>query len=218
MRQFLLPPLFLLCSWTPLLHASASLQVDDAATTDEGQCQLETWLRRQPGVHEGVIAPACTHRGTEWSLALSLTDAAPATHWEAGAKRVLLENTRLAWAAAISHGTDLRHRANGSTSVALPVSISLGSTAGRWLHVQPGWHADDQHRGMTFGAGLELPVAAHWIVLLEHQRKRHSTASEQAGLRLQLHNGVSMDVLLGRQRGTEATRWLTFGLNVPLAR
>jgi len=212
MRPMLFPVL-LLSLWTPLLHAAASLEVDDAGIAPDRTCQLETWLRWERHTTTAVAVPACTHRGTEFSLGLSVSDARHPTRWEASAKRPLFASAHAAAAAVVRHGAGpgIGH---GRSGVALPVSIPLDHRGMALLHVQPGWERSADQQGSTFGVGVELPLNDRWDLLLERQRDAAGVRGTQGGLRLAWMAGITLDLLIGRRSGGDAARWFTVGLNL----
>lgn len=84
----LLPLAWLACSGAA--RAGASLEVDDAAITPEGRCQVESWLRRERGALQATAVPACGVHGSEIGLGLSARRPADvAVDVALGLKRVL---------------------------------------------------------------------------------------------------------------------------------
>ncbi len=200
-------------------HAAASLLVDDAGTTPDGQCQLESWGRRQSDHHALAVVPACTFGGTEWSLGLDHLHGGSSTLWAVAAKRTLRghDDERLQFAASIGIGGDLRHAGTRGWTANLPASVRV-DTAGRLVvHVNVGWEQGRLERGITSGIGSTVRLAAYWSLLAEHWRDAAHDRSSQIGLRRHLRGDASLDLLAGRVHGDASSSWVTVGLNVPLS-
>ncbi len=200
-------------------HAAASLLVDDAGTTPDGQCQLESWVRRHPGQHALTAVPACTFGGTEWSLGLSHLHGGTSTPWAVGAKRTLRgrDGEHLQFAASVGVGGDLRHAGARGWTINLPASVMVDPAGRLVIHFNVGWDQDRVERGMTSGIGSTVRLASHWSLLAEHWRDAAGVRSTQAGLRRHLRGDASLDLLAGRTHDDASSSWLTVGLNVPLS-
>lgn len=200
--------------------AAASLLVDDAGTTPESSCQLESWIRNTTGHSERTAVPACTVAGTEWSFSLSHLRGSGDTPWAIGAKRTLRgwHADRIQLAGALQTGGDLRHGGARGWAINVPLSIAVDRQGDVLIHANTGWVRSRTERGMTFGAGTEIRIAPRWSVLAEQFRDAARQRSSQLGVRRLLRNDASLDLLVGYQHGATSDSWLTVGLNLPLTR
>lgn len=200
------------------VHAAASLLVDDAGTTPEQQCQLESWYRPPAHGAELTAVGACTLRGTEWSLGASHLRQAGSLPWSLGLKRTLLGQDPSPLQIAVSAGwsDDLRQAGPGAFSLQVPVTLRITAEGRLQLHGMLGWHHAGTAQGLEFGAGAQLQASSRWSLLLEHARDSTPARRSQAGLRRHLRSDASIDLLVGRTHH-HADRWLTLGLNLPLA-
>jgi len=200
--------------------AAASLLVDDAGTTPESSCQLESWIRNTTGQSERTAVPACTVAGTEWSFALSHLRGSGDAPWAIGAKRTLRgwHADRIQLAGALQTGGDLRHGGARGWAVNVPLSIAVDRQGDVLIHANTGWVRSRTERGLTFGAGTEIRIAPRWSVLAEQYRDAARQRSSQFGVRRLLRNDASLDLLVGHQHGAASDSWLTVGLNLPLTR
>lgn len=200
------------------LHAGASLYVDDAATTPEGRCQVESWVRTYAPGREWSTLPACTRGGNEYSLGVSRFDRPRDVLFTPGVKRTLRDPDGQAWGAAVFVGAlwDATHGRLDGWNANLPVTLTLmpGKTL---LHVNLGWSKLHGVRGMpTAGLGLEHRLAGHWSLLAEAYADGNGDLTRQLGARAAFGESVSVDLLLGRSTGHRPGRWFTLGLNVAL--
>ena len=200
--------------------AAASLLVDDAGTTPESSCQLESWIRNTNGHSERTAVPACTVAGTEWSFGLSHLHGSGDTPWAVGAKRTLRgwHADRIQLAGALQTGGDLRHGGARGWAVNVPLSIAVDRQGDVLIHANTGWVRSRTERGLTFGAGTEIRIAPRWSVLAEQYRDAARQRSSQFGVRRLLRDDASLDLLVGHQHGATSDSWLTVGLNLPLTR
>ncbi len=212
--------LFFLCA-ALLLHAGAaragaSLYVDDAATVERGQCQLESWLRVAAPARELTLAPACDIAGTE--LGLSHSDyAAPhaAAAQSLSAKRVL--HAADGWAVAASLGANWSGGRYDGWNFNLPLTLGPAPNGPRLWHVNLGWNQPRRGRARaTAGIGLEQALAADWTALAELYADPHGDLGGQLGLRRALGAAASLDLLLGDRERDPRGPWLTLGFNLAL--
>lgn len=213
-------PLWVSLTVAPPLHAAASLSVDDAGIAADGTCQLESWSRAHRRHQELTLVPACTMAGTEWSLALGHLRAAGASPWAVGAKRGLPDpfGPRAQLAVAADLGGDIRRGGARGWTVGLPLSIVLDAHGHALVHVTTGWTHTRSTRAAMLGLGTELRISPHWSVLAETWRDADHQRGSQLGVRRQLRNDASIDLLAGRLQADASERWLTLGVNLPLAR
>jgi len=215
-----LAPLWATLSASSPLHAAASLLVDDAGTTPQGTCQLESWTRHAASHLELTAVPACTLGGTELSLGLSHLRGEGTLPWALGAKRALRHwhDERLQLAASIETAGDVRQAGARSWALNLPLSVALDRQALSAAHFNAGWSRSRHERGITLGAGVDIRIAASWSLLAEQARDAARHRSSQLGIRRHLRGEASLDLLAGRADGRTATSWITVGLNLPLSR
>ena len=215
-----LAPLWATLSASGPLHAAASLLVDDAGTTPEGTCQLETWTRQHAGHRELTAVPACTLSGTELSLGLSHLRGERALPWALGAKRAVRHwhDERLQLAASIETAGDVRQGGARSWSLNLPLSVALDRQALTAAHFNAGWSRSRHERGITLGAGVDIRIAPTWSLLAEQARDAARHRSSHLGIRRHLPGEASLDLLAGRVHDRTGTSWITVGLNLPLSR
>lgn len=215
-----LAPLWATLSASSPLHAAASLLVDDAGTTPQGTCQLESWTRHAASHLELTAVPACTLGGTELSLGLGHLRGEATLPWALGAKRALRHwhGERLQLAASIETAGDVRQAGARSWALNLPLSVALGRQSLSAAHFNAGWSRSRHERGITLGAGIDIRIAASWSLLAEQARDAARHRSSQLGVRRHLPGEASLDLLAGRADGRTATSWITVGLNLPLSR
>ena len=201
-------------------QAAASLLVDDAGTTPEQHCQLETWYRPPAHGAELTAVGACTRHGTEWSFGASSLRHAGSLPWSLGLKRTVLGADHAPVQIALSAGwsDDLQQAGARALSLQVPMTVRLPAAGRLQLHGMLGWHHTARARGLELGAGAELQASSRWSLLLEQARDSTRARRSQAGLRRYLRNDASIDLLFGRNHHDDADRWLTLGLNLPLAR
>ncbi|MEQ4576312.1 MAG: hypothetical protein ABN502_15430 [Gammaproteobacteria bacterium] len=221
-----MPPLFVLVllpvvllAWPVAAWAGASLDIDDAAITPEGRCQVESWLRRESAQRQAVAVPACTVAATEVSLGVLGRD--PGTGGAGlslGLKRVLRAFDGRGWGLAIAAGASHEPGQGPGWVLALPASIALDPAQRNLVHLNLGWEAPDRaRRAATAGIGLERVLDPRWTLLAELRGDDRGGAGGQLGLRRALGPNASLDLLAGRHRADgDGTRWLTLGLNVLL--
>lgn len=208
----LLPALLLLCA-SRTGRAGASLLVDDADTTANGHCQLESWLRLAPsGPTNATAVPACAFGGVEYSVGASASLGGPALSGPVlGLKHTLREigDDHVGLAASWSTGWDRRATRPQASTFNLIASVPWSTTA--VVHLNAGWNvAAGQRPAPSAGIGLERTLSSSWIVLAESYVQRGFGASWQVGARRLFGPATSLDLIAGKDaRG----RWITFGFN-----
>jgi len=194
-------------------RAGASLLVDDAGTTPDGRCQLESWLRLTPtDAADASAVPACALGGVEYSLGGSVgaTAAAPA-ELSFGLKHTLRDVGDATPGFAVSVGSAWSGHAGVPDAVIANLIASVPVPGLGLVHLNAGWSAArGRAPAPTFGAGLEHPLGSHWLLLAEGYAQRGAGPTWQAGLRRMLGRSVTADLLMGAD---SHGRWLTLGLN-----
>ncbi|WP_431634674.1 hypothetical protein ACQVBX_13350 [Dyella sp. KULCS107] len=193
-------------------RAGASLLVDDAGTTPDGHCQLESWLRLAPtGAADASAVPACALGGVEYSLGGSVASTATPAELSFGLKHTLRDVGEATPGFAVSVGSAWSGHA-GTPGAAVANLIASVPVPGLGLaHLNAGWSVARGHApAPTFGTGLEHPLGSHWLLLAEGYVQRGASPAWQAGLRRMLGRSVTADLLMGTD---PHGRWLTLGLN-----
>lgn len=201
------------------LHAGASLYVDDAATTPDGHCQVESWTRVYAPGQEWSALPACARRGVEYSLGVNRFDRARETLLTPGIKHTLRDPDGQVWGAAVSLGAvwNAKHDHLDGWSANLPITLALDAQGQTRLYVNFGWNKPrDAHGTPTGGLGLERRLDGRWSLLAETYADGGGDLTWQLGARASFGEAVSMDLLLGRAPDRRPGRWFTLGLNVAL--
>lgn len=195
-----------------VVQAGASLLVDDAGTTADGHCQLESWLSARPGASAITAMPACAAGGLEYSMgAGDYLAGPPGPALYAGIKHTLVDVGEHAPGLALALGGDWRRSDGGFDAATVNMAASVPLKPRLMLQIDLGWHVPHAAHGwLTGGMGLEYQVGAHWSWLAEAYAEGDGYRAAQAGLRLRLHGAVSIDLLGGRDRNGH---WMTLGLN-----
>ena len=194
-------------------RAGASLLVDDAGTTPDGHCQLESWLRLAPtAAADASAVPACALGGVEYSLGGSVVSTA-ATPAELSfvLKHTLRDVGDATPGFAVSVGSAWSGHAGAPGAAVVNLIASVPVPGLGLVHLNTGWSAARGHApAPTFGTGLEHPLGPHWLLLAEGYAQRGNGPTWQAGLRRMLGRSVTADLLMGTD---PHGRWLTLGLN-----
>ena len=200
---------------SPAARAGASLLVDDAGTTPDGHCQVESWLHLgAAGAAEASAVPACAVGGVEYSLggSVAATASTPAA-LAFGLKRTLRDvgDGDGTPGFAVSVGSAWTSRSGAPSGAVANLIASLPVAGLGAIHLNAGWSAARGRLPVpTSGVGLEHPLGSHWLLLAEGYAQRGAGPAWQAGLRRMLGNGVTTDLLVGTD---PHGHWLTFGLN-----
>ncbi len=198
---------------SPAARAGASLLVDDAGTTADGHCQLESWLHLAPaGAAKASAVPACAVGGVEYSLGGSVATSASAPALLAiGLKHTLRDVGDDAPGFAVSIGSAWSGHAGAPGAAVANLIASVPVLRLGLVHLNAGWSVARGHApAPTFGTGLEHPLGSHWRLLAEGYVQRGAGPAWQAGLRRMLGRSVTADLLMGTD---PHGRWLTLGLN-----
>ncbi|MGN6741435.1 hypothetical protein [Dyella sp.] len=197
---------------SPAARAGASLLVDDAGTTPDGHCQVESWLRLAPsGAAEASAVPACAVGGVEYSLGGSMAAASTPAALAFGLKHTLRDAADETPGFAVSAGSVWTSRSGAPGAAVANLIASLPVAGLGVIHLNAGWSVARGHLPVpTSGVGLEHPQGSHWLVLAEGFVQRGTGPAWQAGLRRMLGSGVTADLLVGTD---PHGHWLTLGLN-----
>lgn len=199
-------------------HAGASLFVDDATVTPPGRCQVESWARTYFPSHETTVVPACNVGGTEFGMGIShYGRPSHGPVFNLGLKHLFRDFGKHAWGVGASLGAtwNSEHQDWEGWNLTVPASFSLDPQRRTVVHANIGWnklrHRDGQ---LTGGLGIEHVLDERWTMLAEAYADHAALA--EAGVRRQIGENASFDVLVGHQGGTEAGAWLTVGFNMLL--
>lgn len=199
-------------------RAGASLFVDDAAVTPRGRCQVETWARIYFPGREATAVPACNVGGTEFGLGIShYGHPVYGPVFNLGAKHVFHDLDAHGWGIGASLGTTWNsgHRDWEGWNLNVPASFALDPQHRTVVHANVGWNKLRHRKGRpTGGLGVEHVLDDRWTLLAEAYTD-HVVLAE-AGVRRQIGENASFDVLVGHQGGANAGPWLTLGFNVLL--
>jgi hypothetical protein len=205
--------------------AARPFVVDDARIVDRGGCQVESWVKRNPGSHELWALPACNPFGAELTAGVgALYHDAPGNRDERdqqlqvkGLFRELRRND-YGWglAAGMVRRADINTNQNllASTYFYLPLSLSFADDRFVLLTNVGGVDNRDRgRRGMSWGVGGEYYATERFVLLAEVYGATGLDRYAQAGLRYWLlPNRWQLDGSYGFQlNGGNRAEWFTLG-------
>ena len=196
--------------------------VDDAALTDPGHCQVESWTQVTPAHTEYWAVPACNVAGS-WELAAGLGQVVPDGAGGAfrlgvvQAKTVFRPLQKNGWGIGLTIANQFRpgDGVPGDLSVLVPLSLSLlGDRV--LLHANIGWlraRSSGENDGL-WAAGAEWAVRPRWALTMEAYGTKRGHGFTQAGARFNLiPDRLALDAGVGGRIGRPgAERFFTFGL------
>lgn len=202
------------------VQAARPLNTDDARIVDAGACQLEAWVRSQPGRQERWALPGCNVTG---NLELTLGGGRERDDTSSHAlalvlqgKTILrpLQTNGMGWGVAVGIARD---SINGSNDpyVYLPVTWSLRDDRS-FIHLNLGARRDGAGRRTlgTWGLGLEQPLTESVGAIGEVYQQDRSRALFQLGGRFWLvAERVQIDATVGNRLGG-GQRWFSLGLRL----
>ena len=203
-------------------HAARPLITDDARIVDPGACQVESWVRSNRNSTEGWALPGCNPSGN-----LELTLGGGRLHDGTGTRTTSLvlqgktlfrplEANGWGWGAALGVASDPRTGARDVYGY-LPVSWSLRNDHS-FLHANLGVKQEGlvKLRQITWGLGLEQPVADHFGLIGEAFSQDKGRPFLQFGLRYWvLRDRVQLDATAGNRMGSATNeRWFSIGLRL----
>ena len=206
-------------------HAARPMVTDDARIVDAKACQLESWVKRNPGTTEYWALPACNFTG---DLELTFGGARTRDDTDAFTDNVLQAKTMLrrlepgGWGAALTLGT-VRHphreTANGwpgDEYVYVPLSVSFRDDE-IVMHVNGGvTRRRDLDRNVgTWGFGNEMQLAPALFLIPEVFHSEAGRAYYQVGLRYWIAKDfIQMDATYGNRFVSEDQHWISIGLRI----
>lgn len=200
-----------LCATSGDAEAGASLLVDDAGTTPDGHCQLESWVRVHGGGSEMTAVPACAAGGIEYSVGGSrYTGSIDGSRLHLGLKHTFRDIDENAPGFALAIGRDWETAGRiADTYAYLATSVPLRPNL--TLHIDLGANRSrDACTRALDGAGLEYAASAHWSLLGEIYQESGGYRVMQTGVRRALGHGISLDLLMGHD---SRDGWITLGFN-----
>ena len=205
--------------------AARPFVVDDARIVDRGGCQVESWVKRNPGSHELWALPACNPFGAEITAgvgaldhdATGSTDERDQQLQVKGLFRELRRND-FGWglAAGMVRRADINTNQNllASTYFYLPLSVSFHEDRFVLLTNVGGVDNRDRgRRGLSWGVGGEYYASDRIVLLVEAYGATGMDRYAQAALRYWvLSNRLQLDGSYGFQpNGGNRAEWFTLG-------
>lgn len=97
----------------------------------------------------------------------------------------------------------------------VPASFALDAERRVVLNANLGWTKVRDSRGtVSGGAGVEVALGENWVALAEVYRETRFAG--QVGIRRNLGENASLDLLAGAEHGSRRMSWITLGFNVLL--
>ncbi len=204
------------------VHAARPMITDDARIVDAKACQLESWIKRNPGSTEVWALPACNFTG---NLELTLGGARSREDGRTQSTDVVLQGKTLfkpldanGWGIGLAAGT-VRHPHTGTHDgyAYVPASFSFRDDV-VVVHVNLGWMREGETRRnrLTWGLGSEAQLAEHTWLIAETFGQNQGKPFHQLGLRHWLvPDRVQLDATYGnRIGGGNGERWFSIGLRL----
>jgi hypothetical protein len=208
--------------------AARPFVVDDARIVDRGGCQVESWVKRNPGSHELWALPACNPFGAEITAGVGALDHdAPGSTDERdqqlqvkGLFRELRRND-FGWGLAFGalRHADINAVQNqiGNYYFYAPVSRSfLDDRIVLLTNVGAVDNRDANRRGLTWGVGGEFYLSPRFMLLGEVYGATGFDRFGQAGFRFWVvPDHVQIDSTYGSQlNGAQRSEWFTLGVRL----
>ncbi|MCA2998717.1 MAG: hypothetical protein ING75_08965 [Rhodocyclaceae bacterium] len=204
---------------------------DDARVTDALGCQVETWLRREPGpprVTEFWALPACNPTG---NIEMTLGGA---TRQEAGEPRqstiqaqlktILIPLETDGFGLGIAAGV-LRRDGRGAPASPIdsaylyaPMSKALaGDRVVLHLNIGASHDRNERKTFRTWGLGSETAITSRIYLIAETFGDGTGAPFRHAGFRFWLlPNRLQLDTTHGQRAGSANSRWISVGMRVLL--
>ncbi len=213
------------------LHASFSFAarpfvVDDARVTDPGACQVETWLKRNPGSREFWALPACNVGGVEITAGGGMQSAAGQAgqrDYQLQGKMLFRELTTNDWgwglAAGVIAHADIALGENLLANRYFYAPISRSFADDRFVLLTNLGMVDNRseaRRGLSWGVGGEYYLTQRTVLLGELYGATGFDRFSQVGVRYWIiPDRLQVDSTYGFQwNGTNRTEWLTVGFRI----
>ncbi|MCH8501568.1 MAG: hypothetical protein LAT77_06620 [Aliidiomarina sp.] len=188
--------------------------VDDAAITDPGHCQLESWVSRVDSHTTLIAVPACTtQRGWELSVPFVYdwqNSQVAALGFEA--KTMLAEGQSSAL--AISSGIEFDQVADTFAGgfINVPYSHALNSAIELHVNLGTAYTHEDSAWDATYGLATTFAIAAKTALIVEGAAVGDDRPTLAVGLR-HATGRVELDTSVARDRENRETIY-TIGLNI----
>lgn len=208
--------------------AARPFVVDDARVTDPGACQVETWVKRNPGNHEFWALPACNLLGVEFTAGAGVQSANAAGQsdqrdYQVQAKTLFRPLTTNDWGWGIAAGAvrhaDIALRENLLANYYFYMPVSKSFADDRFVlltNVGAVDNRDEKRRGLLWGAGGEYYLTARTVLLGEVYGATGFDRFSQVGLRYWIiPDRLQFDTTYGFQlSGSDRTEWITMGIRI----
>jgi hypothetical protein len=208
--------------------AARPFVVDDARVTDPGACQVETWLKRNPGSHEVWALPACNVAGVEFTAGggVQSTNASGQSDqrdYQFQGKTLFRPLTTNDWGWGLAVGVvrhaDIALRENllANRYFYIPVSKSFADDRFVLLtNLGVVDNRDEKRRGVLWGAGGEYYLTQRTVLLGEVYGATGFDRFSQVGVRYWIvPDHVQVDTTYGFQwNGDHRTEWFTVGFRI----
>ncbi|MRV74600.1 hypothetical protein GJ700_23095 [Duganella sp. FT92W] len=223
MRSAFATSLLMCAGVAPAVWAARPLVTDDAPILDPGQCQLETWVQREPTHTHYWVVPACNFHG-DWELAAGAARIQARDGGLGMNQAVLQAKTLLAapkdapWRVGLVVA-DQFEPANGLAgvwSVYAPLTVDLNGDRLQW-HTNVGWRRERHERpAATWATALEVAVGERSALTVESYGVRGGGAWRQLGVRYALVPGrADADIAWGEKSGSgRRERYYAAGLTI----
>lgn len=200
--------------------------VDDARVVDRGACQVETWIKDNPGSTEIWALPACNPFGVELTAGGGALRRAGSHHerdYQFQGKVLFRELRTNDWgwglAAGVIRHADINVRQNllANYYVYVPLSKSFADDRVVLLtNVGAVDNRDERRRGLLWGVGGEFYLTPRFMLLSEVYGATGFDRFSQLGVRYWIvPDHVQVDTTYGFQwNGPDRTEWLTVGLRL----
>lgn len=219
----LLAALLLLLAITATAHAARPMITDDARLTDDGACQVESWVHLHGSQHELWALPACNPGGNfelTFGGALAWADG----HQESGAlviqgKTLLkpLESNGYGIGFAAGYATQPGSAHTGNPYFYVPVSFSLADDH-VVIHTNLGYtrERENQENRLTWGLGSEVQLTPRAWLIAESYGQDKGNPFFQMGVRYWIVPGhVQVDTTYGSRFGAISDQhWFSIGLRL----
>ncbi len=209
-------------------HAARPFVVDDARVTDPGACQVETWLKRNPGSHEVWALPACNLFGIEITAGAGVQSANAAGQsdqrdYQFQGKTLFRPLTTNDWgwglAAGVVRHADIALHENLLANRYFYVPVSKSFADDRFVlltNLGVVDNRDERRRGLLWGAGGEYYLTQRTVLLGEVYGATGFDRFSQVGLRYWIiPDRLQVDSTYGFQwNGANRTEWFTVGFRI----
>jgi len=215
---------FSACVWS-----ARPMITDDARVTDAYGCQIETWVRREPGpprATEFWALPACNPSGNlEWTLGGAVRDESGAPKQntiQAQLKTIFLPLEPNGFGLGFAGGIQSK---TGPEASAKPIDISylyvpmsqsfLDDRVVLHLNVGASYDRNEKRSFRTWGLGSESALTPRVYLILETFGDGTGAPFRHGGFRFWLiPSRLQLDTTVGARAGDRDSRWISIGMRV----